>query len=123
MTEQEKQAIKKVLFFAYRNAPGNQKTDEQISADVERDIMLIIENRRAHTNKHGQHVKNLVNAFIAELPDTVQNLECYTVEDDDALHFEIGFTLPNIRVRWRYEKVWWNIYQNREFYRRCVYDC
>lgn len=99
MTNREKQAIERVLFFAYRNTPGNQKTDDQIRADVERDIMLIIKNRRAHANRHAEYIKNLVAAFIAELPDTVKSLECYTVEDADALHFEIGFTLPNIRVR------------------------
>jgi hypothetical protein len=99
MTDREKQAIKNVLFFAYRNAPGNQKTDDQIRADVECDIMQIIKNRRAHANKHAKYVKDLVAAFIAELPDTVKSLECYTVEDADALHFEIGFTLPNIRLR------------------------
>ena len=99
MTDREKQAIKNVLFFAYRNAPGEPKTDAQINASIENDIRLIIANRKRKQIKwQTDKITNAINELISNLPPCA-TFEAWSIEDETGTHFELGITLPNIRVR------------------------
>ncbi len=99
MTEQEKQAIKRVLFFVYRNAPGSPKTDAQINAEVENDIKEIIKHRkRKQAQQQYNRIANALNALIADLPEQA-TCEAWVIDDETGAHFELGITLPNVRIR------------------------
>ncbi len=99
MTNREKQAIERVLFFAYRNAPGNTLTDAQISSQVFCDIKEIIKHRkRKQAQQQYNRIANAINDIIAGLPDQA-TCEAWVIDDETGAHFELGITLPNVRIR------------------------
>ena len=99
MTDREKQAIERALFFAYRNTPGNQKTDAQIASQVFCDIKEIVKHRkRKQAQQQYNRIANAINALIAELPEQA-TCEAWVIDDETGAHFELGITLPNVRIR------------------------
>lgn len=99
MTEQESAAIRQALTFAYRNAPGNTLTDAQIASQVFCDIKEIIKHRkRKQAQQQYNRIANAINALIADLPEQA-TCEAWVLDDETGAHFELGITLPNVRIR------------------------
>lgn len=99
MTERESAAIRQALTFAYRNKPGNTLTDEQIASQVFCDIKEIIKHRkRKQAQQQYNRIASALNALIADLPEQA-TCEAWVIDDETGAHFELGITLPNVRIR------------------------